>query len=110
MKVNNVIIANFYVANMSFGAIRENKILAKISEFTVIGHQTPIDRCALRPLVKSEYLKIEFIISQPNICCGYSKEPAQYDGSLEHPKHMLKLMDNKNIQFYTTTFCLSKPN
>ena len=26
----------FYVANMSFNAIRENKILAKISEFTVL--------------------------------------------------------------------------
>ena len=35
MKVNQVIVASFYVANMSFNAIRENKILAKISEFTV---------------------------------------------------------------------------
>ena len=36
MKVNLVIIANFYVAIMSFNAIREYKILAKISEFTVL--------------------------------------------------------------------------
>ena len=37
MKVNHVIVAIFfYVANMSFNAIRENRILAKISEFTVI--------------------------------------------------------------------------
>ena len=36
MKVNHVIVAIFYVANMSFNAIRENKILAKIFEFTVI--------------------------------------------------------------------------
>ena len=35
MKVNHAIVANFYVANMSFNTIRENKILAKISEFTV---------------------------------------------------------------------------
>ena len=35
MKVNHAIVANFYVANMSFNAIRENKILAKISKFTV---------------------------------------------------------------------------
>ena len=35
MKVNHVIVANFLVANMSFKAVRENKILAKISEFTV---------------------------------------------------------------------------
>ena len=35
MKVNHVIVANFYVANMYFNAFRENKMLAKISEFTV---------------------------------------------------------------------------
>ena len=36
MKVNYDIIANFYVANMSFNAFRKNKNLAKISEFTVL--------------------------------------------------------------------------
>ena len=35
IKVNHVLVANFIVANMYFNAIRENKILAKISEFTV---------------------------------------------------------------------------
>ena len=30
------LVANFSVANMSFNAIRENKILAKISGFTVV--------------------------------------------------------------------------
>ena len=35
MKVNHVIVAIFNFANMSFKAIRDNKILAKISEFTV---------------------------------------------------------------------------
>ena len=35
LNVNYVIVANFYVANMYFHAICENKILAKISEFTV---------------------------------------------------------------------------
>ena len=34
MKANDVIVANFYVANLSFNAIRENEILAKIIEFT----------------------------------------------------------------------------
>ena len=28
LKVNHVIVANFYVANISLNAIRENKILA----------------------------------------------------------------------------------
>ena len=35
MKVNPIIVANFYVANMSVNAFRENKILAKISNSTV---------------------------------------------------------------------------
>ena len=32
---NHAIVAIFYAPNMSFNAIPENKILAKISEFTV---------------------------------------------------------------------------
>ena len=35
-SVNHALVANFNVANMYLNAIRENKILAKISEFTVI--------------------------------------------------------------------------
>ena len=35
MKVNQVIVTNFHITNMSFKAIRENKIIAKIYEFTV---------------------------------------------------------------------------
>ena len=35
MKVNHVIVAIFYIANMSFNAIHENKFLTKNSEFTV---------------------------------------------------------------------------
>ena len=46
-----------------------------------------------RPLVKSE--KIIFSFLNLNICCGYSKEPFQRDGSFEHPKHMLKLKGKK---------------
>ena len=32
-----------------------------------------------------------------NICCGYSKEPSQWDSSFEHPKHMFKFMGKKII-------------
>ena len=35
MEVNHALDANFIVTNMSFNAICENKILPKISEFTV---------------------------------------------------------------------------
>ena len=31
-----IVVANFYVANMSINTIRENKILANISEYTVV--------------------------------------------------------------------------
>ena len=46
---------NFSVPNMSFNAIRKNKILAKISRFTVVG----LERIACAP-------KIVFI-SYPSI-------------------------------------------
>ena len=39
--------------------------------------------------------KLFFLLFNQNICCGYSKEPAQWDGSFEHPKNMLKLMGKK---------------
>ena len=39
--------------------------------------------------------KLMYLFLNQNICCGYSKEPSQLDGSFEHPKHMLKLMGNK---------------
>ena len=29
------------------------------------------------------------------ICCEYSKEPSEWDGSFEQWKHMLKTMDKK---------------
>ena len=43
----------------------------------------------------SVYQENNFLISILNICCGYSKEPSQWDGSFEHPKQMLKLMSKK---------------
>ena len=35
IKISHVIVTNFNFANMSFNAIHKNKVLAKISEFTV---------------------------------------------------------------------------
>ena len=46
-------------------------------------------------LVKSEYQNNIFLFLNQNICCGYSKEPSEWEGSFEHPKHMLKLMGKK---------------
>ena len=36
MLVKHAKVANFYLANKSFNAIRENKIIAKVSKFKVI--------------------------------------------------------------------------
>ena len=50
----------------------------------------------------SAYWKISFFISHQNICCGYSKEPSQGDGSFEYPKHMFKLIGKKLITILTS--------
>ena len=44
-----------------------------------------------RPPDKSAYLKKKIFLIR-NICCGCSKEPSQWDGSFEHPKHIFNLM------------------
>ena len=36
--------------------------------------------------------KLFFLSLNQNICCGYSEEPSQWDGSFEHSKHMFNLM------------------
>ena len=54
--------------------------------------------------VKSVYQKIFFFFLNQNICCGYSKEPSQWDGSFEHPKYMLKLMGKKIFTFLCWNF------
>ena len=63
--------------------------------------------CPRLHLVKTAYHKIFFLFLKQNICCVYSKEPYQLDGSFEHPKYMLKLMGKKYLQFYAKKFCLS---
>ena len=30
-----------------------------------------------------------------NICCGFSKEPSQWDGSFDYPQHMLWMKNKK---------------
>ena len=45
------------------------------------------------------------IFSNQSICCGYSKEQSQLDGTFEPPKYMLKLIDENILTFYTHFFC-----
>ena len=37
--------------------------------------------------IKVHNWKLFFLFLNQNICCEYSKEPSQWDGSFEHPKH-----------------------
>ena len=45
-----------------------------------------------------------FLFLNQNICCGYPNEPSQGDASIQHPKHMLKLMDKKIFYNFTLEF------
>ena len=49
--------------------------------------------------------RLIFLLFNQNICCGYSKEPSQWDGSFEHPKHMLKCMGKKIFTILHSKFC-----
>ena len=60
--VNHALVANFNVADMSFNAIRENKILMKISELTVITG-------SILTLNLAIYLSGKFL---PFFCCIYT--------------------------------------
>ena len=46
----------------------------------------------VRPQIRVLIKKNIFLISNSNICSGYSKEPSHRDGSYEHPNHIVKLM------------------
>ena len=48
--------------------------------------------------------KLTFLFLSQNICCGYSKELSQRDGSFEHPKQMFKLMDKKILTILGSKF------
>ena len=50
-----------------------------------------------------------FLISQPKHMLWVLKEPSQWDGSFEHPKHMIKLMDKKIIAILSWKFLLNWP-
>ena len=51
--------------------------------------------------------KLIFLFLNQNICCRYSKELSQCDGSFEHRKFMLKLMDKKLFTFFCSKFCFN---
>ena len=55
-----------------------------------------------------ENCSYRFLFPNQNICCGYSKEPSQWDGSFEHQKYMLKPMCKKIFTIFAQNFCLSK--
>ena len=63
----------------------------------------------LRASDTSVYGKLFSLFLIQNICCGYSKEPSQWDGSFMHPQHMLKWLVRKLLKFYAHKISLSGP-
>ena len=61
------------------------------------GLSEPSFTSILRPPDKSAIEKLFPLFLIQNIYYGYSKEPSQGDGSLEHPKHMFKLIGKEII-------------
>ena len=59
----------------------------------------PSSQYMTRTLVKSAHPNFFFLFLNQNICCGYSKETSQWDGSFEHLKQMLKLMGKEIFRF-----------
>ena len=55
--------------------------------------QSKTSTCTILTRVRNT--KYFFLFLNQNICCWYSKEPSKWDGSFEHPKHVLKIMGNK---------------
>ena len=51
--------------------------------------------------------KLFFLFLNQNICCGYSKEPSQWEDSFEHPKHMVILLGKKIITILRSKFLLN---
>ena len=66
---------------------------------------TQIKQPGLQIRVRIEIFSSIFLIQ--NIWCGYSKEPSQLDGPLEHPNHMFKLMGKKIIKSLRNIISLS---
>ena len=58
-----------------------------------------------KPLAKSMLQKKNFLFLNKNICCGYSKEPSQCDGSFVPLKHMLKVIGKKIFTNLHWKFC-----
>ena len=56
---------------------------------------------------KSNIVKLFSLFLIQNICSGYSKEPSQWDGSFEHPKHILNWWVRNNLQIYANKISLS---
>ena len=64
--------------------IRNNVLEYSINQATLFARQN--DFYALFASNKAKHIKLYSLFLIQNICCGYSKEPSQRDGSFEHPK------------------------
>ena len=77
-----------------------NSILARSHTFMKIDHEIISLVILLLQLshegsVRVRNQKFNFLFFNQNMFCACSKEPSHWDGSFEHQKQMLKLMDKK---------------
>ena len=71
------------------------------------GHRQNLKLIRLQIRVPNQILT--FLFLNQNICCGYSKEPSQQDGSFQHLKQMFKLMDTKILTILRPNFSSPEP-
>ena len=102
--------------NFTLTKFCENKTLAKIFKFTVLStasgqvcFSSPVVHTTASLVKRVCTQKIIFSFLNQNICCGYSKEQSQRDGSFKHPKHMLNLLGKQIFTILCSKYCLFKP-
>ena len=67
--------------------------LAKTPEMKQVSNKDKHGDTGLQIRVPNQRFVFSFL--NQNFCCGYSKEPSQWDRSFEHTKQMFKLIDKK---------------
>ena len=56
---------------------------------------TPVFTLASWTVKNIRYSDLNFLFLSQNMCYAHSKDPSQWDGSFEHPKHMFDVWVRK---------------
>ena len=94
-----------YVDQCSLGLYKKNPFFLSFVTGSLV-HEHYTRECVH---FRTHNKNLIFLFLNQKICCGYSKELSQWDGSFEHPKHMLNLMGKKIFTTLRWKNWLSKP-